>query len=60
MTDPIHLLLDRLAQSAGRPLPDADCDRCQYKRWAEPGLHCYMFRDKPGPKCGQFKEPDRD
>lgn len=39
-------------------LPDADCDNCEYMLLNDPrsGGHCYMFRDKPGMKCGQFRE----
>jgi hypothetical protein len=35
-------------------LPDADCGNCRYGGDYE-DQHCYMFKDKPGDKCGQFK-----
>jgi len=34
-------------------IPKADCDRCKYGFKVD-GQHCYMFRDKPGDRCGQF------
>jgi hypothetical protein len=36
-------------------LPDADCENCKYGGEFE-DQHCYMFEDKPGDKCGQFKK----
>lgn len=43
-------------------LPDADCVNCEFmemhnkfKTPEESKQHCYMFMDKPGEKCGQFK-----
>lgn len=43
-------------------LPDADCRNCEYMRLNGPrsGGHCYMFRDKPGLKCGQFRAVRRE
>ncbi len=37
------------------PIPDADCENCEYKQLPHDGLHCYMFETKVGDKCGQFK-----
>lgn len=39
-------------------LPDADCDNCEYMALNNPrsGGHCYMFKEKPGLTCGQFKK----
>jgi hypothetical protein len=36
-------------------LPDADCDNCKYGGEYD-GQHCYMFKDEPGDKCGQFND----
>ena len=35
-------------------LPAADCGRCKHRHQPDGG-HCYMFREKPGPRCGQFQ-----
>lgn len=35
-------------------LPDAACEKCKYTRIEHEGLHCYMFKDKPGSKCAQY------
>ena len=35
-------------------LPLADCPNCAYSKLPNDGGHCYMFRDKPGERCGQF------
>jgi hypothetical protein len=35
-------------------LPDADCENCEHKQYAQGG-HCYVFLERPGDKCGQFK-----
>ena len=31
------------------------CEKCNYFYHPDGG-HCYMFREYPGPNCGQFKE----
>ena len=31
------------------------CERCNYFYHPDGG-YCYMFREYPGPNCGQFKE----
>jgi len=38
-------------------LPFADCDNCLHKGIVAEvaGSHCYMFKEKPGVRCGQFK-----
>ena len=36
-------------------LPDADCEKCRHKQFATRGSHCYMFVERPGDKCGQFR-----
>lgn len=50
-------VLDRvieLVKEINQQLPDANCQQCKY-RGAYEGGHCYMFQEKPGDKCGQFK-----
>lgn len=39
-------------------LPLADCDKCKHRTPDMPYAHCYMFANKPGPRCGQF-QPER-
>lgn len=34
-------------------LPMADCPNCQHMENPEDG-HCYMFRERPSERCGQF------
>jgi hypothetical protein len=44
--------------SPKRELPDADCKNCYYKlgSYAESTYQwCYMFKESPGNKCGQFR-----
>jgi len=44
--------------SKERELPDADCKSCYYKlgSYAESTYQwCYMFKESPGNKCGQFR-----
>jgi hypothetical protein len=36
------------------PLPLADCPNCRYSKLPSDGGHCYMFKDRPGERCGQF------
>lgn len=38
------------------PLPMADCPNCLYSTLPNEGGHCYMFKEKPGERCGQMKE----
>lgn len=35
-------------------IPLADCKNCEHKRLPHQELHCYMFKVKPGDRCGQF------
>lgn len=37
-------------------LPVADCPNCAYMKIHDDDGHCYMFRDKPGERCGQFRK----
>lgn len=47
------------AQPESIDLLDADCENCKYNygSYAEypANQHCYMFKESPGNKCGQFK-----
>lgn len=39
-------------------LPDADCENCNYfvvSYTESTDQWCYMFKERPGSKCGQFK-----
>ena len=38
-------------------LPNADCEKCEHRQRPERRQdgHCYMFMEKPGDKCGQFR-----
>ncbi len=38
---------------ADEHLPLADCARCKHSQQPDGG-HCFMFKDAPGPRCGQF------
>ena len=47
-----------VVMSKERELPDADCKNCYYKlgSYAESTYQwCYMFKESPGNKCGQFR-----
>ena len=35
----------------------ANCEQCLYRKpdWRDGG-HCYMFRERPGERCGQFRK----
>jgi hypothetical protein len=35
-------------------LPDADCENCEHRMYDQE-YHCYIFRERPGDKCAQFK-----
>jgi hypothetical protein len=35
-------------------LPVADCPNCTYMKMNDGNDHCYMFKYKPGERCGQF------
>ena len=37
-------------------LPKAYCEQCKYNFHGIDNNHCYMFRTKPGDRCGQFSE----
>jgi hypothetical protein len=39
-------------------LPNADCENCRHKLFAVKNSHCYMFVERPGDKCGQFRRVD--
>lgn len=41
-----------------KPECSPDCENCEYMKLNDnrSGSHCYMFSDKPGLKCGQFRE----
>lgn len=43
-----------MTPSEPNDIPLADCGHCDYRDGGN-GMHCYMFRDKPGDRCGQFK-----
>lgn len=34
-----------------------DCEACKHRQEPDGG-HCYMFKEKPGPYCAQFKAAD--
>lgn len=56
-TDPDEkkmLVRDAIARGRELMLPLADCERCEYKHLPHAGLHCYMFRERPGDVCAQF------
>lgn len=57
------ILAGTIAAGLGHPpramLPKADCPRCKYRE-PKQGGHCYMFREKPGDRCGQFTANDAD
>jgi len=36
-------------------LPIADCANCYYSDLEHDDAHCYMFENRPGDQCGQFK-----
>lgn len=37
-------------------IPLADCDNCHYKSAGKyRDGHCYMFKKRPGERCGQFR-----
>ncbi len=51
-----------LAASGGVPdevqeavLPLANCPKCKHRQSDRAGLHCYMFAETPGERCGQFR-----
>ena len=50
--EPVNLLT---IGSDPKFLPKADCKNCKYSGKFD-DQHCYMFKTKPGDKCGQFKE----
>lgn len=38
-------------------IPFADCKNCEFMKLPhEIDTHCYMFEDKPGNYCAQFKQ----
>lgn len=39
-------------------LPRADCARCAYRLGDSAAAHCYMFVQRPGERCGQFRARD--
>ena len=55
----MKLLESMLMVSSSKELPDADCDNCKLKcgSYAEYPTNqwCYMFEERPGDRCGQFK-----
>ena len=34
------------------------CNTCKYKKYAHIGIWCYMFKEKPKPKCLQHTKED--
>jgi hypothetical protein len=45
------------AEARRYSLPLAECDSCEWMALKDGDAgHCYMFRDPPGERCGQFKK----
>jgi hypothetical protein len=40
------------------PIPLADCEHCVHMGCNKDGGHCYMFSEKPGKYCAQFRKDD--
>lgn len=50
--DPINL---KNIGAAFESIPLADCTNCRYKQSENATNHCYMFKQTPGSRCGQFQ-----